>query len=188
MDEKLNNELEALKKELIELKNKSPMKEDDIRLQLYKVGGKSYELGKYDEALRYYEECLEIGKRILPSNHSSIADSLMGIRLVYRNHSSIADTLHNIGSVYDNQGKYEEALKYYNQSLEMKKKTLPSNHPSIAKTLNNIGLLYKDQGKYEIAINYFTGKSFIVKLLFRLLSFLLIKASTTFFIFNLISC
>ena len=35
MDEKLNNELEALINELIEFKNKSPINEDDIRLQLY---------------------------------------------------------------------------------------------------------------------------------------------------------
>ena len=46
------------------------------QVQLYKVGEKCRELGKYDETLRYHEECLEIGKRILPSNHSHIADSI----------------------------------------------------------------------------------------------------------------
>ena len=68
-------------------------------------------------------------------------------QIVPLNQSSIANTLHNIGIVYKNLRKYEDALKYYNQSLEMKKQTLPSNHPSIAQTLNNIGFLYKDQGK-----------------------------------------
>ena len=95
MDKKLNNELEASKKELIELKNKSAIDENAIRIQLNKVGGKNYELGKYDEALRYYNECLEIEKRILPSNHSSIAD-----------------TLNNIGLVYKDQGNYESAINY----------------------------------------------------------------------------
>jgi tetratricopeptide (TPR) repeat protein len=95
MDEKLNEELEGFKKEMIELNNKSPINEDDSRLKLKKVGVKCEELGKYDEALRYYNECLEIEKRILPSNHSSIAM-----------------TLNNIGIVYKNQGKYESAIKY----------------------------------------------------------------------------
>ena len=41
--------------------------------------------------------------------------------------SSTADTLNNIGLVYKSQGKYEEALKYLIESVEMKKQALPAN-------------------------------------------------------------
>ena len=36
------------------------------------------------------------------------------------NNCLIADTLNNIGLLYYNKGENEEALKYFNQSLEQK--------------------------------------------------------------------
>jgi len=78
---------------------------------------------------------LDIRKQILPSNHPSIAT-----------------TLHNIGLVFYNQGKYDQALKYYNESLVIYKQTLPSNHRDIANSLNSIGSVYNGQGKYEEAL------------------------------------
>ena len=64
------------------------------------------------------------------------------------NLSSKANITYNKGVKYFEQGKYEEALSCYNQSLNMMKQTLPPNDSSIAETLNNIGLVYLNQGKY----------------------------------------
>ena len=69
------------------------------------------------------------------------------------NHYSTG-TLNNIGLVYKIQGKYEEELKYLNESLEMRKQALPSNDTSIVDSIFKIGLVYKDQGKYEEAMSY----------------------------------
>jgi tetratricopeptide (TPR) repeat protein len=44
-------------------------------------------------------------------------------------------------------------LKYYTESLEIKKRLHPSNPLSTGETLHNIGLVYKNQGKYDEALN-----------------------------------
>jgi len=44
--------------------------------------------------------------------------------------------------VYKTQGKYEEALKYYNKSFDIRLKYFGENHPIIASSLNNIGNVY----------------------------------------------
>ena len=41
--------------------------------------------------------------------------------------------------VYDNMGDIK-ALAYYEKTLEIEQKTLPSNHPDLATSYNNIGL------------------------------------------------
>lgn len=64
-------------------------------------------------------------------------------------------SLNNIGVVYKNQGKLTDALRYYYQALEMRKKTLPLNHTDIAKSLANIGVVLKTQEKYNDSLRYF---------------------------------
>jgi tetratricopeptide (TPR) repeat protein len=54
------------------------------------------------------------------------------------NHPYIAQTLHNIGSIYEYQGKLDDALGKYDESLNIKIKKLPQNHPSTNCTLKNI--------------------------------------------------
>ena len=58
-------------------------------------------------------------------------------------HPAIASSLSQIFVVYRNQGKYVEALKYFEDGLEMHRKCLPENHPNIALGLYNIGVIYK---------------------------------------------
>jgi tetratricopeptide (TPR) repeat protein len=50
---------------------------------------------------------------------------------------------------------YDEAMRYYNEALELKRKTLPANDPAIGDTLNNIGDLFADQDKFEEALKYY---------------------------------
>ena len=58
-------------------------------------------------------------------------------------------TYNNMGSVFQSQGKYEEALKIYCKSLDIKIKALGEEHPSVADKYKNIGALFKSQGRYE---------------------------------------
>ena len=80
---------------------------------------------------------------------------LLVIKKLRPNHSSLADILNLIGLVYKNQGKYEEALKYLNESLKVKKQAFPSNDSSIGHSFYNIGVVYYNQGKYEEALKYY---------------------------------
>lgn len=57
-------------------------------------------MGKYEEALKNYKECLEIQQEALGKNHPLYAG-----------------TLNNIGNIYDSMGKYENALKMFKECL-----------------------------------------------------------------------
>ena len=50
------------------------------------------------------------------------------------------------------QGKYEQALEKYNQSLFIKIITNGKHHADVATSLNNIGRVLYDQGKYDQAL------------------------------------
>jgi tetratricopeptide (TPR) repeat protein len=58
-----------------------------------------------------------------------------------------------IASAKYQQGEYEEAITFYEKSLEIKQKTLPPNHLSFASTYNNIGAVYQNMGDYSKALS-----------------------------------
>jgi len=61
----------------------------------------------------------------------------------------IGTTTVNLGEIYMDKGEFEQALKYFNQSLKVS--TAPENIPYV---LNDIGKLYMKQGEYNKAIQY----------------------------------
>ena len=58
-------------------------------------------------------------------------------------------TLNNL--VYQSQGRWEEAIAQYEQSLEIINRSVGDRHGE-GKTLNNLGLVYQSQGRWEEAI------------------------------------
>ena len=58
----------------------------------------------------------------------------------------MAASYNNIGMVYDSQGKYEEALEYYQKDLEITIKVVGHDHPDVATSFQNIAALYYNQG------------------------------------------
>ncbi|CAF1138424.1 unnamed protein product [Adineta steineri] len=62
---------------------------------------------------------------------------------------------HQLGGIKDDQGKYEEALTFYEKSLAICQKTLPPNHPVLAASYNNIGSVHGKMGDYPKALSYF---------------------------------
>ncbi|CAF1125229.1 unnamed protein product [Adineta steineri] len=58
-----------------------------------------------------------------------------------------------LGSIKRDQGKYEEALTFYEKSLAIDQKILPSNHPNLAISYNNIGLVHKNMRNYSEALS-----------------------------------
>ena len=60
----------------------------------------------------------------------------------------IENITYNMGVKYFEQGKFEEALSCYNQTLNMVKQTLPLDNLLKAEILDNIALVYFNQGKY----------------------------------------
>ncbi|CAM4978979.1 unnamed protein product [Rotaria socialis] len=62
---------------------------------------------------------------------------------------------HHLGCLKDQQGKYPEAAKFYEKSLEIERKTLPEDDASLAPTYSNISAVYKSMGEYSKALEFY---------------------------------
>ena len=65
------------------------------------------------------------------------------------NENEISLVLLEIGSVYNKQGKNDEALKYYDQFFESKKRP---KDISIETAIDNIGSIFFDERKFSFEI------------------------------------
>jgi tetratricopeptide (TPR) repeat protein len=81
--------------------------------------------GDYHEALRLYDESLQINKQL-------------------GDQSGIASTLHELGRLSQAQGDLGEARRLYDESLQIKKQL--GNQSGIAKTLHQLAMLAQAQG------------------------------------------
>ena len=88
--------------------------------------------------MEYYQKALEIDIKVSGQDHLDVAASY-----------------NNIGNVYDRQGKYEEALEYYQKDLDITAR-LVGDHPSVADSKENIGLVFKKMTKKSEARQMFT--------------------------------
>ncbi|CAF3505461.1 unnamed protein product [Adineta steineri] len=73
-----------------------------------------------------------------------------------------ADIYHRLGPIKKKQGKYQEALAFYEQSLAIYQKALLPNHPDLAKSYNNIGNVHHCMGNYTKAV-LSHGKAFEIR-------------------------
>jgi tetratricopeptide (TPR) repeat protein len=66
-----------------------------------------------------------------------------------------AHLFHQLGMVKGNQGKYEEAVGFYEKSIKINQKILPPTHSDLAASYNNIGWVYDTMGEYSKALSYY---------------------------------
>eukprot|EP01122_Echinamoeba_exundans_P012774 TRINITY_DN542_c0_g1_i4.p1 TRINITY_DN542_c0_g1~~TRINITY_DN542_c0_g1_i4.p1 ORF type:complete len:1450 (+),score=311.88 TRINITY_DN542_c0_g1_i4:280-4629(+) len=90
--------------------------------------------GKYIDAAKTLERCLELKRRLLKEDDGSLATSINNLAIVFRK-----------------QGKYERAEELYNNALAIRLKIFGTTHADVAQSYNSLGCLYQDQGKFEIA-------------------------------------
>ncbi|CAF3615250.1 unnamed protein product [Adineta steineri] len=64
-----------------------------------------------------------------------------------------APIFHQLGLIKSNQGKYQEALTFYEKSLTIRQTTLPPNHPDLAESYNGIGYSHDRMGNYPKALS-----------------------------------
>ncbi|MBD2484387.1 tetratricopeptide repeat protein [Planktothrix sp. FACHB-1365] len=131
-------------------------------------------LGRYEEAISYYEQSLEIERKI--GNRQGETASLNGLGNVYNSlgryeeaisyhqqsleiyreiadRGGIAISLGNLGAAYNSLGRYEDAISYHQQSLEIKRE-IGADRGGVAISLGNLGNVYNSLGRYEEAISY----------------------------------
>ncbi|CAF1179702.1 unnamed protein product [Adineta steineri] len=66
-----------------------------------------------------------------------------------------ADIYIHLGLIKNDQGKYKEALTFYEKSLDIYRKTLSANHPSLAISYSNIGNVHNSMGDYPKALSFY---------------------------------
>ncbi len=101
------------------------------------------------------ETTIEEGLNALQGQQYGKAESLFRQALQNaqdaKNELLMAKCLDNIGEVSFLQGWYEQAEPYFEQALEIRRKTLPTAHEDIIVSLNNLSATYFFQRKYRQA-------------------------------------
>lgn len=140
----------------------------------YAKGLELFRAGRYEAALPYFEQALELAKSRYGADDPAIAVELNNLAEVYRlmgrlgdaealykraieldqkggESPGLATSMNNLALVYRAQKKYGEAEKLYNRSLAILEKSLGPSHPDIARALNNLAVLYRMKGEPERA-------------------------------------
>jgi len=92
--------------------------------QLFNSGVEQYRSGKYQEALKTYQQVLVI--------HRELSDK-----------AGVALTLHNIGTIYFRLEQTKQALEFWQQALAIRKQI--GDKAGVARTLSNISAIENQQ-------------------------------------------
>ncbi|CAF4609322.1 unnamed protein product, partial [Rotaria socialis] len=94
-----------------------------------------------------------MGKLMLKMGHFDQAEELYnGLLENASDDSDRAFIYHQLGVMKNDQGEYQQAVTFYEKSLEIYRKTLPEDDASLAPTYNCIGLVYNNMGEYSKAL------------------------------------
>ncbi|BCM88896.1 photosystem I assembly protein Ycf3 [Abditibacteriota bacterium] len=150
------------------------LRRPDSAIVLNSIGWAYWNLGRHEEALRYYNMALPIFREFKDPQGEAIALYNIGVdalslnryeeALRYYNLSlplfreakdrqGEATALNNIGSAYDRLSRYEDALPFFNLALDIRRDIKDQKGEAI--TLNSIGTAYNHLGRSEAALGYF---------------------------------
>lgn len=94
---------------------------------------------KYDLALDYYKQALDIFDNIFKENKNP----------------EIANIYNNMGVTYENKKDYKQAFLYYQKALKMRKELYDYEHPEIAYSYSNIAGVFDHMEEFDKAIAYY---------------------------------
>ncbi|CAF0765359.1 unnamed protein product [Adineta steineri] len=96
-----------------------------------------------------------LGNLLLVIGQINKAEELYNVLLEQTSHENEKQHYYNqLGLVHHNKAEYQKAIWYYEQGLEIKKKTLSSNHPDLASSYSNIAIVYRNMGEYSKALSF----------------------------------
>ena len=104
--------------------------QSEALMEAYRQGKALKEAGRYEQAIPFYREALELGEREFGPDHPTTA--LL---------------LNNLASLYESQGRYAEAEPLYERALAILEMALGPEHPNVADSLNNLAALYTAQDR-----------------------------------------
>ncbi|CAF1503160.1 unnamed protein product [Adineta steineri] len=99
------------------------------------------------------EAWYRLGMVLIKMGQSNKAEDIYQVLLAQtKDDKDKSSIYHQLGAIKYSQGKYEKALIFYEKSLAIDQKTLPTNHPHLANSYNNIGAVHADMGNYSKAL------------------------------------
>jgi len=121
------------------------------------IGSIHYHLGEYPLAIKSHQQALSLVDRIHEQNVISSPFFQLALAITKDKDAQIfrslkALSLSLIGRVYDAQGQYQQALEYYQQSLNISRQM--SDRYGEGTALSNIGSVYNSQNNSQ-ALNYY---------------------------------
>jgi len=146
---------------------------------LHNIGGVHVKCRRYQEAMKCYEEVLEVRLKCLGDEDLNVAKTLNNMGIVHarlgefkmarkrlksalkiRNiweadTEGVASSLYNLGNVLARTQRFAEALKCYDESLNIRRSLFGDNHHTIATMMHNLGVLYEEKREYLSARNWY---------------------------------
>ncbi|XP_062504030.1 nephrocystin-3-like [Corticium candelabrum] len=135
--------------------------------------------GKYDEAIKTYEESLELEGRCDDGNLVGMSTILMNLGCCYRasgklekglslleeavtisrscysfSHPSLARAIAHLSYTYSLLDRRDEAWKSAREALDIASLSLPSSHSELVEYMNNLGNCFRSRGNYDEAISW----------------------------------
>ncbi len=141
---------------------------------LNELGAAYYSLSEYNRAIEFYQQALEISRKI--TDRTGEANSLMGLGNAYcslgqyqqaiqfyqqqldicgeiGDRNGEANSLMGLGIAYKSIGQYQQAINFHQQSLEIDREIGDRNGE--AASLNNLGEAYRNLGQFQQAIQFY---------------------------------
>lgn len=131
----------------------------------------AYSQGRYLEAELFYQQVLEMTQRLYPGDHPDVASSLYNLaaiyevqelylyqealemreRLQFKIHGNNPDEskMYKAKGIEEqahtaySQERYQEAKRFYQQVLEVRKELCLCDHPDLASSINNMASIYE---------------------------------------------
>lgn len=149
---------------------------------LYDKGMEFFDLQDYNNAIYYFKEAIIPNENYYGKNHPCTSGVYFFLGISYErlrdfenaiywleksynadnasdsDKSIIANTLTWLGNVHYDASNYDEAIKYHQKELEIRKLITPetdNNYGKIAMCYANIGLSYEFKEDYQTALSYF---------------------------------
>jgi tetratricopeptide (TPR) repeat protein len=96
----------------------------------------------------------QLGAVLIKMGQNKKAEEVFEILLEQTDQESKRQHLyHRLAWAKEGQGKYREAIEFYEKAVEIKKKTLAPNDPSLAMSYNNIGNVHQNMSDYPEALS-----------------------------------
>lgn len=119
------------------------------------IGRILQELGKYEEAISYYNRALQpVYGDVTAHLHDPTKECSVFLSLTVHFPSSAnlySTVWYNLGLIHDKLESYNEAINAFKVSLQLRKALLGTNHSDIACLLYNIGVLQMEQQRLDEA-------------------------------------